>query len=225
MGIKISAEEFLRAKQLETLGIPLDGEVLGKNQEACRGLWIRQDPIILLTTIFDTISGGTGVQICLSICNEFHPMIRTSAARLDIVWCEQMRWLEDPLRKAPAKNYYSLPMPNYPRLERDLVLNHRFGPNRKLLRGDKMDGFLLGIGEEPIPDQYRDRQLFEARLTIFDGRNNEYPFDVKFLVHREPKRRQQLKVAKETVAVSPSRRRSLSWASAPAENRILEPVT
>lgn len=104
----------MRARQLGALGIPLDEEVLEKSQEACHGLWMAQNPNIPQTTIFDTISGGTGVIICISVFNESDHLIRISAVRLDIFWCKQIRWLEDPLRKAPAKHYYLLPMPDSP---------------------------------------------------------------------------------------------------------------
>jgi hypothetical protein len=222
MAIKIGSTEFSRAKELEALGIPLDGEVLEKSQEPCRGLWIDQDPQTPHTRLFDTISGGTGVWITVWI--GVYRIIRVSAVRLDIPWCKQIRWLEDPLRKAPAKYYYSFPVPGTPRFERDAVLNHQLRSNSKLFPG-QLDGFLLGIGEEPIPDQYRDREPFEARLSIFDGRNNQYSVDLKLLVSWDVRHHQGRKAGKETVAVSPARRRSLSWVSTQAENRIEEPVT
>jgi hypothetical protein len=215
MGMKISATELLRARQLEALGVPLDDEVLAKSQEASRGLWISQDPNIPQTTIFDTISGGTGVIISLSICNESDQMIRISAARLDIFWCKQVRWLDDPLRKAPVKHYYSIPMPDFPRFERDAILNHRFGPNGKLFPGDQLDGFLLGIGVEPIPDQYINRALFEARLWIFDGRNHRYIVDLEFLTCRGLAHCQEPKSAKETVAARSIVRRKVFASAIP----------
>jgi hypothetical protein len=211
MTLTISSKEFLRAKQLEALGIPLDGEVLEKSQEACHRLWIGQDPNNFETILFDLGSRGTSVMITLKIWNESDQMIRLAAARLEIPWCDQIHWLEDPHRDVPRKLFYSFPSPVLQRYERDAVLNHRFGPNGKLLSGFGLHGFLLGIGEEPIPDHYRDRELYEARLSIFDGRNNPYSLDLKFLVMRDLKHRQGLKAAKQMVAASPATRRSLSW--------------
>ncbi|HEV2520744.1 MAG TPA: hypothetical protein VGT24_00065 [Candidatus Acidoferrales bacterium] len=225
MPTKISANELIRVKELETLGILLDGEVLEKSQDAFRGLWLGQGPNIVGTTIFDTTSRGTGISIDLNICNDSCQMIRLSAARLDVPWCKQIHWLEDPFRSAPIKHYYSLPMPHCQTLDRDVVLNHRFGPKKWLFPKDWLDGFLLGIGEEPIPDKYYDRQLFEARLSIFDGRQNSYPLDVKFLVHRDPNHHQRLKADKETVAASLAVGRNFSRVSAQTESCIAEPVT
>jgi hypothetical protein len=225
MTIKISSKEFLRAKQLETLGIPLDHEVLEKRKEACHGLWMGQDPSIPQTILFDMVSGHTGVVIALKICNESEQMISLRAARLKIPWCNQICWLEDPFRNAPRKFIYSFPKPDLQGFERDLVLNHQFGQNSKLFLGDQLDGFLLGIGDEPIPDQFRDCEIFEASLSIFDSRNNPHSLNVKFLVTRDIKRCQRLKAPEKTAAMSYAERRSLSWVSAQVESCIGDPVT
>src|SRR5579862_8587115 len=174
MGVSITEKEYSRAKELEKLGTPLDNEVLEKSRAALSGLYIDQDFNIPQTIIFDTKSGGTGVQIGLSIQNRTDRTIRLCTARLDIPWCSQLHWLEDPVRRAPAKLFYTVPICGSLKLERDSVLNHRLGPRSKLHPGDRLEGFLLGVAPERIPEEYLDRKLFIAKLSIFDSRNNTY---------------------------------------------------
>src|ERR1700693_614380 len=97
MAMKMTAKELLHAKELESLGIPLDGEVLEKFLDAYRGLWIGQDPISIHTELFDLASGGTGVSIGLTVWNESSRIIRLKAAGLEIWWCNQIRLLGDPV--------------------------------------------------------------------------------------------------------------------------------
>jgi hypothetical protein len=204
MTIKISPKELLRAKQLETLGIPLDEEVMERSQYAYQGLTLDQDPNPLQTTIWDSESGGTGIVIDLFVRNDSDQVIRLSAARLEIPWCNQIRWLEDPFRSAPHKYFYSFPNSDLQSYGRDTVLNHCFGRNSALFPRDPLDGLLLGIAAEPIPDKYRDGQLFEARLSIFDGRKNAYAINVKFLVSRDLKHRRQQKADMEMTPARPA---------------------
>jgi hypothetical protein len=199
MGKTLTSKELKRARELEALGIPLDGELLEKSQKACSGLLIDQDPNILQTAIFDVDSRKTGVMIGMFLMNQTDHAIGLKMALLSVPWSKQIHWLEDPLRHVPAKSYYSLLNSDYPQIERDSALNHRFGPKRKLLPGESLEGLLLGWFEEPIPDQYRNRELFETTLMIFDGGNNSFPVDFKFLVTRDLKHRKRLEAAQEQV--------------------------
>jgi hypothetical protein len=199
--------------------------VLKKFQDACRGLWIGQDPNIINTILFDLASGGTGVLIGLSVCNESNRVICISAVRVYIPWCKQIRWLKVPLSRACAKFYSSLPMSDFPSLEGETILNHSLKPNSKLYPEDWPDGFLLGIGEEPIPDQYRDRQPFETHVSIYDGQNNEYHQDLRFQISRERKNSRHLKAYKDMVAARLAGRRSTLSEPEYAESCIREAVT
>jgi hypothetical protein len=225
MAMKMTAKELLHAKELEALGIPLDGEVLEKVLDAYRGLWIGQDPISIHTELFDLASGGTGISIGLTVWNESSRIIRLKAAGLEIWWCNQIRWLEDPFRNAPRKFFYSFPKPDTHTFERDAVLNHQIGRKHELLPGNRLDRFLLGIGEEPIPDHYREGELFEAPMSIYDGRNNAYPLDLKFRISRDQKNRQRLMAHKETFAARRAGRSSILSEPEHAESCIREAVT
>jgi hypothetical protein len=117
--------------------------------------------------------------------NNSDKVIRLAAARLRVPWSDRVRWLQDPRRESPARDYYGLAGSDYPPVERDAVLNHFFKASQKLFPGDFLEGFLLGACEAPIPDQYRNRAPFESILVIYDGSNNSYELPLKFLVARD----------------------------------------
>lgn len=207
MTVSITEKEYLQAKELEKLGIPLDNELLAKSRAALRGFYIDQDPNIPQTMLFDSIPGGTGVLITLSIQNGTEQTICLSSARLDIPWCNQLGWLEDPMRSAQAKPYYTVPISGSHRIERDFVLNHRIGRTTKIHPGDRLDGFLLGVAPESIPGNYIDRSIFKARLSIFDTRNNAYTQGLTFLVCRYLKNRANTSLENDNRPIGRLRRR------------------
>jgi hypothetical protein len=196
MKMNLSSKEFERARELEALGIPIDAELMERSQKFTSGLLIDQDPNIPQTTIFDMGRRKTGIIISMFLMNKSEQVIRLAAARLNLPWSNNIRWLEDPRRRAPAKDDYGFPECHYPYIERDTVLNHRFGPSGKLFPGDSLECFLLGTCEERIPEQYCNRALLESTLAIFDGRNNSYALPLKFLVTRDQKPRQRVGAAK-----------------------------
>jgi hypothetical protein len=217
--IKMTEEELLHADQMVWHGIPLDGEVLAETRAAWRGLSIDQSPNNIETCIFDSSSGGIGVLLGLVIWNNSDRTIRVDEARLQISCCKQIRWLDDPFRKAPRKYCYMFPSADCLEFDRDVVLNHRFGPQGRLRPDKWLDGLLLGMGEGRIPDEYDDRQCLPARLSVFDGRGKRYDADVKFLVSRDRKHRQRRKAIEDTQASSPAGRASESCVSTPWAER------
>ncbi len=198
---KLTAQELLLASQLSGAGIPLDAEVLKATEAACRGLAIYPGPNIPDSRIFDLDSGGTGYMITVAFHNDSPRILWLSEFRLEIPWWEpQFRWLPYPLGKVPREYTYSLSDPWPAGFEPDEVLNHRVGRRGRLYPGDWIEGLLLGVGQEPMPSHYQDRQALDMRLWVFDERGNRFGAEIKFLVDRSALRFREKKLAQRKLA-------------------------
>jgi len=190
---KTSEEEILFFSQLRRGGIPLDEEVLEEMKAASRGLSIYQTGTTIENVVFDLNFAGSGYILSIAVYDDANRIIQPREFRLKMIWPEpHFRWLEDPLAKVPREFTYDFP-PHGPKgFEREVLLNHRLGGKGRLCPGgDCLDGFLLGVGQEPIPDGHRDRQMLQTRLSIFDERGNRYESGVKLLVSREEQHRRR----------------------------------
>ncbi len=195
MSEKLSQEELLLASQLPGAGIPLDAEVLNTMEAACRGLVIYQGPNIPDTRIFDLDSGETGYIVAITIYSRSPRILSLNEFRLEIPWWEpRFRWLKYPLGKVPREYTYSFPDPGPIGFEPDAVLNHRLGRKGRLCPGDWIEGLLLGVGQEPLPSHYQDRQSLMMRLWVSDERGNRFGADIKFLVKRWAQRVREKKL-------------------------------
>jgi hypothetical protein len=183
---KINGADSSFFSQLTRGGIPLDDEVLGHLKADSRGLSIYQTGTSIDSIIIDLAYGGAGYILSVAIYNDTKRIVRPREIRLEMAWPEpQFRWLKDPLTKMPREFSYSLP-PHGPKgFEREIVLNHRLRGNGRLCPGECLDGFLLGVGQEPIPVECCNRQMLQAQLSIFDERGNRYESRLKLCVSRE----------------------------------------
>jgi hypothetical protein len=183
------------ATELQQAGIPLHEDVLDRMRLDRRGLSIYQTGTIPENEIFD-LGSSMGVMISLAIYNDAPTNIHIAQFRLEIPWLEpQFRWLQDPLRKSPREDLYCFPVPSLLAFEREVVLNHRIGPQGLLLPGDCLEGLLLGVGESPLPESYRDREALDLRLRVFDSRGREYKLTLKMCVDRRKPPRLRRRVA------------------------------
>jgi hypothetical protein len=187
---KMSLEALALARQLRDAGIPLDGEVLEEAaNRTCSRLSVFQNSNFVETNVFDLESGGTGYILSVMVHNESDQVVQLQAFRLEIPWWENsFRWLQDPFRESPRQYTYSYPAPGPAGFERDVVLNHRLGDQGRIMPGDWLEGLLLGVGDEPIPEEHCDRQRIEMPLSIFDGQGNRYQLDARFYVSRAKRR-------------------------------------
>jgi hypothetical protein len=118
--------------------------------------------------------------------------IHISQYRLEPPWLESgFRWLDDPWKKAPRERSYSFPKYGPEGFERECVLNHRVGRHGRLLADDCIEGFLCGVGQASIPDEYHHRQRLSIRLAVFDGRGQETDLAIDVILNREIQIRHQ----------------------------------
>src|SRR5713101_2148143 len=197
MNLRVNQEELRFFEELRQHGIPIDGEVLREMKDACRGLSLSQSPIAIDTAVFDLPCGGTGYRLGINMYNESYRIISPLEYRLEIPWHEsQFRWLEKPWTKVPRESVYLFPSHGLAGHDPEDVLNHRLGSKGKLLPGDVLDGLLLGVGQAPIPEQYKDRQAVWMLLSVIDQRGNPYELKVQFIVRREKQRQGQSRRSK-----------------------------
>ena len=198
------------AFQLRSGGIPLDEEVLESIEAACRGLSIHPAGNMPDTRIFELDSGGWGLMVSLAIHNDSPRILWLNEFRPEIPWWEpRFRWLEYPLGKVPREYTYSFPDPGPVGFEPDDVLNHRLGRKGRLCPGDWIEGLLLGVGQEPMPSDYQDRQLLVMRLWVFDERGSKFGADIKLLVERWAQRVREGKLREMSVSIARRRGRLL----------------
>jgi hypothetical protein len=182
--------ELRRLLKLRSLGIPLDEDALEEMKAACRGLSIYQAGTIIENSVFDLDSGGTGYMLAAAIHNVSDQILRLEEPRLETAWPEsRFRWLENPLAKVPREYFYSFAPPGPAGFDLDAVLNHRFRRGCKLYPDDWLEGLLVGVGQASVPDQYLNRQGVRMRLSILDGRGNDYSADVTLTVNCEGQER------------------------------------
>jgi hypothetical protein len=89
----------------------------------------------------------------------------------------------------PVRLEHSFPPSESLEFERDVVLNHHIGSAGQLNPGASIEGLLLGMGQSPIPDEYRDRQLLPTRLLVLDRRGRQYASHLKLYVCRRSRNR------------------------------------
>jgi hypothetical protein len=53
---------------------------------------------------------------------------------------------------------------------------------------------LFGVGQEPIPSRYRDRQRLDMRVWVLGERGNKFGSDIKFLLDGGAQRRREKKL-------------------------------
>ena len=154
-----------------------------------RGLSIYQTGTLPETSVFDLKSGGSGYMLSVAIHNDSTRRIRLYEFRSEMLWHDtEFRWLDDPRRASPRKYTYSFPPSDSLEFERDVVLNHYIGGAGQLNPGASIEGLLLGMGESPIPYEYRDRQLLPMRLLVLDRGGRQYASHFKLYVSRRSRK-------------------------------------
>jgi hypothetical protein len=185
-------EDYALACGLRDRGIPLDEYEFERMKAACLGLEIWEN-IDSPSTVFNLPSGGAGYELNVAISNHSErPLAPVHIGFEGPGWETNMRLLSDPQKVYPARQRntrrqvrdhrgvlidYSVARNTYcfsaywtDGYEREAALNHRIARSGVLYPGDSVEGWLLAVGEESIPFDYRDRDRLKMRLTVFDQR-------------------------------------------------------
>jgi len=92
-----------------------------------------------------------------------------SHIELELPWEHtHVQWLEDPkVIDGPSRCYRFFGNQTL-EFERNLVLNHRLKMRQRFSAGESAEGFLLGLGSEPIPEEHPHGKMIPAFVVIYD---------------------------------------------------------
>jgi hypothetical protein len=105
---------------------------------------------------------------------------------LELPWKDdQFRWLEDPAEVGKPEDGYQYPDKSqiFPRKS---VLNHRIYGEGRLAPGDVAEGYLLGLGYESIPVDFRKGATITMKFSVFDQNLKPHSIDCRFKVLKMP---------------------------------------
>ncbi len=174
-------------RRLIAAGCPLDikGGVLGSSHVSPHGLLIDQVGSVTESKVFDLDCPGTGYILALEIASNVPGLLVIRYITLEPPWQDpQFYWLPDPADSRTEKDPYVIPGTGGLEYPRELVINHRTSRRGRLKHGDILDGLLLGMGFESIPDCFRHGDMVEATLCIVDQLGRRYSSEVSLWVDR-----------------------------------------
>ncbi len=170
------------ARRFLAAGVPLE-----INEDAAEDLLIRQIDGLLETCAFDLSYGAAGYVISLCVTVN-RPVLGILKFDLELPWMDTtIQWLKDPRDTESCSTRYRFPGEHALELERDLVINHFADLKRKFHRGDFFQGFLLGVGSQPIPDDIRHGLCVPSFVTITDQYYYRYSSPIELFIDRTQK--------------------------------------
>jgi hypothetical protein len=203
---RANCDDLAVVRRLRDRGIPVDEDRFQRMQAACAGLVILQDGP---ASVFDLSSGGTGCELYVVILNESRrPLVPVHIGFDGEDWATGMSLLPDPYKVYPAgrgnthrrvrdnsgyladysaaRNAYVFPIHSHPPkiFPRADVLNHRLARSCVLYPGESSEGWLLAVGQKPMPRGHRDGDRLKMRLTLFDQRNRFHRVTFLLIVQR-----------------------------------------
>src|SRR5579862_1688312 len=141
-----------------------DGEVRYIPSNALR---VYQTGAVIESTAFD-LGAGTGFTINLVVTSRVSGFA-VSHIELKLPWEHtHVQWLEDPKvidGRSPCYRFFGNETLEF---DRNLVLNHRLQLTQRFSAGESAEGFLLGLGSEPIPEEYHHGKMIPAFVVIYD---------------------------------------------------------
>ena len=163
------------ARRIRGTGIPIyieqdDGAA---PQIPSNGLLIHQIGSFVGSRAFDF--HGAAAYILEVVITFNLPHFAISYFTLELPYKGMVHWLPDPLEYFDTKLKDYVFRGQYPLIiPRGRVLNHLADVRRVYSRGDSLKGELLGIGEEPIPENFKHGEMIPAFLTVSDQYGREY---------------------------------------------------
>lgn len=160
-----------------------DGEVRCIPSYALR---VYQTGGIIESTAFD-LGAGTGFKINLVITSRVSGFA-VSHIELELPWEHtHVQWLEDPKVIDGPSRCYRFFGDTTLEFERNLVLNHRLKLTQRFSVGESAVGFLLGLGSEPISEEYPHGKMIPAFVVIYDQFARMYGVTIELWADRSTK--------------------------------------
>ena len=96
------------------------------------------------------------------------PRFAISGFDLSLPWQSYVWWLADPRDRAVRPPVYRFDRDYILEYNRDQVLNQVADVRRSRSQGESLQGYLLGIGNDPIPEQFEQGAIIPAFLIVYD---------------------------------------------------------
>jgi hypothetical protein len=149
----------------------------------CDALSVRQTGGVMESRAIDC-SSCTAFIIYLLITPK-QPAFAISAFGLEVPWrTDYFHWLEDPLQLVGPSRNYRFHLRDVPEFEREHVINHYADPTRVLSSGHSLKGFLLAVGSDPMPEQFRHGMMVPAFVIVYDQWWHDHRSPVELQVMR-----------------------------------------
>ena len=187
MKSKIRQDGLGLARRIRAAGIPIyigedDGEALRRPSS---GLLVYQVGGVIESRAFD-FHGGAGYIIHATVTINL-PQFAIAGFGLELPWKDRIRWLEDPREIEGRAEVYVFGGNDYLEFERNQVLNHCADVRRARSRGESLSGYLLAIGNDPIPNKYQHGAMIPAFLIVYDQFWREYRSSTSLWTERAEK--------------------------------------
>jgi hypothetical protein len=184
---KTKQDNLALARRIRAAGISIfigedDGE---PPRDPSSGLLVYQVGGIIESRAFD-FYGAAGYIIRVVVTVNL-PQFAIAGFDLELPWKSSVRWLEDPLEIDGRSLVYRFGDKRFLEFERSQALNHFADVRRTWSRGESLRGSLLGIGDQPIPDQFQQGAMIPAFLIVYDQFWREYRSSVSLWTERTQK--------------------------------------
>jgi hypothetical protein len=184
---KIYRGDLALARRIRAAGIPIfigeDDEEPSRNPPI--GLLVYQEGVATESRAFDFY--GAAGYIIRAVVTVNLPKFAIAGFGLELPWKSYVRWLEDPREIDSHSIVYRFGGREFQDFGRSEVLNHRADVRHIWSRGESLKGYLLGVGNDPIPEQYQHGVIIPAFLIIYDQFSREYRSSVSLWAERNGK--------------------------------------
>jgi hypothetical protein len=213
---KDGVQRVILARRLLTSGVPLK---IDRGDEYA-GLRMRQIGGEVENCAFDLRDGRSGFIVTVRITIT-QSVFAIAGIFLELPWVDHgLCLIEDPLVSGARYDQYWFPGNDTLAFERGLVINHCVNVCRLLRRGATIEGLLLCVGLESIPDAFVHGISFPASVIVFDQFDESYPTEVTLWTDRSQRvaRDKQKKTSRPSLF---SRRDPCSVGSPTGAGRVL----
>lgn len=177
---KVRQHREILARRLANNGVPLTIE----REDEDAGLLIHKSGAEMENCAFDLKCGRSGYMVSIRITVTHEPLTMVDIF-LGLPWTDPgLSLIADPLESGARYGQYWFPGNDTLAFERRVVVNHVVNINRRLRRGGTIEGLLLWVGSEPIPDALVHGVRFPASVIVLDQFDNRYAFEVSMWADR-----------------------------------------
>jgi len=181
---KVRQQREMLARRLANNGVPLTIE----RDDEDAGLLMRQIGGLLENCAFDLRGGIAGFIVSMSITIKQNTFAIADIL-LELPWTDRaLSLIEDPLESGVQNESYQFPGNYTLAFDREVVINHFVNVQQLLPKGKTIEGLLLWVGSESIPDAFVHGASFPARVVVVDQYNNRFPHEATLWSDRSGRR-------------------------------------